>query len=412
MRPSIVLTSFASLAALVALGLAGCKYSTAAGPLPGPSPAPTLGPGIVSEEKIPTAAATPVGITTGPDGNLWFAELNGNKIGKVVPGTFPAAGSIVECGPLPTANSGPVDITPDPSTPNKVWFDEFANNKIASVDTGTCAYSEFTIPTSASGPSGLASDQSGVLWFAESSSGVAQIGKMTIGGSFTEYLTGLSGSDPVAVAIAGDNTVWYLDAGRNSVGHLTFPGGIATFVDYGIPTNPADPAYITLGPDGALWFTELGIGSLTGCQIGRITTGASPTLTEYVLPFAQPAPDGDVCLGITSAGGNLWFGEADTGAIGKVTPGGVVTEYGIPGSGTTAVFVTDGPDGNLWFTDGGFDPNVQGVGTNQIGRAKIGMIGAISTIRTFKAKMSTRRLPLLNRGGVPVIRINGKPINP
>lgn len=400
--------SSAALAAVSALVIAGCKYSTLGGPLPGPSPAPTLGPGIVSEKPIPTSAATPLGITSGPDGNVWFTELNGNKIGHVIPGTFPGAGSIVECGPLPTAGSGPLDITSVTGNP-KLWFDEFANNKIGNVDPATCTYNEFTIPTSNSGPSGLTSDQSGVLWFAESN--VAKIAKMTIGGSITEYPTGLTNSAPLAVAIAGDNSVWYLDSGRNSVGHLTFPGGIATFVDFGIPNNPADPASIVLGPDGALWFTELGIGSFTGCQIGRITTGGSPSITEFVLPFPQPSPHGDVCLGITSVGGNIWFGEADTGAIGRVTPGGVVTEYGIPGSGTTAVYVTGGPDGNLWFTDGGFDPSVS-IGTNQIGRAKIGMIPALSTVRTFKAKMSTHPLPLLNAKGAAIHRLGGRPINP
>ncbi|HET9342974.1 MAG TPA: hypothetical protein VFO25_08685 [Candidatus Eremiobacteraceae bacterium] len=409
MRPSIILTSFAALAAALALTLAGCKYSSLGSPLPGPGGPPTLQPGVVSEKPIPTSNATPLGITSGPDGNVWFTELNGNKIGHVIPGTFPGAGSMVECGPLPTAGSGPVDITSVTGNP-KVWFDEFANNKIANVDPGTCTYNEFTIPTSNSGPSGLTSDQSGVLWFAESN--VAKIARMTIGGSFTEYATGLSGSTPLAVAIAGDNSVWYLDSGRNSVGHLTFPGGAPTFVDYGIPTNPSDPAYITLGPDGALWFTELGIGSLTGCQIGRITTGASPSITEYLMEFQpQPAPDGDVCLGITSAGGNIWFGEADSGAIGRVTPSGVVTEYGIPGSGTTAVYLTAGPDGNVWFTDGGFDPNVT-IGTNQIGRVKVGMIPALSTARTFKATISTHRLPLLNAKGEVIRRVNGRPINP
>src|SRR5215472_12725888 len=91
MRPSALMKSLGTLVALGALVVAGCKYSTIAGPLPGPSPAPTLGPGIVNEERIPTAAATPLGITTGPDGNLWFAEFDGNKIGKVNPNTFPAA---------------------------------------------------------------------------------------------------------------------------------------------------------------------------------------------------------------------------------------------------------------------------------------------------------------------------------
>ena len=405
MRPSITVTSFASLAALFALAVAGCKYSTLGSPLPGPGGPPTFKPGVVSEEKIPTAAATPLGVTTGPDGNLWFTEFAGNKVAKVIPGTFPAAGSIVECGPLPTAQSGPIDITSDPSTPNKVWFDEFANNKIASVDTGTCAYSEFSVPTSNAEPAGLTSDQSGVLWFAESAAGIGKIGKMTIGGSFTEYVTG---GQPLVVTIAGDNTVWFLDAANNSVGHLTFPGAVVT--EYGIPTNPADPAYMTLGPDGNLWFTELGIGSGTGCQVARITTGGSPTITEFQMQFLQPSPDGDVCLGITSAGGNLWFAEADTGAIGRVTTGGVVTEWGVPGNGTTAVFVANGPDSNLWFTDGGFDPNVL-IGTNQVGRINLSSVTTLPALRVFKAKMSTHRLPLLDQHGVIIRRFNGRPIN-
>lgn len=407
MRPSAFMTSFGTLAAVFALALAGCKYSTLAGQLPGPSPAPTFKPGVVSEKGIPTAGATPFGITSAPDGNVWFAELNGNRLGHAVPGTFPASGSVVECGPLPAAASGPADVTVATGSP-KVWFDEVGStNEIGSVDTSNCQYSEFLIPTANAGPSGLTADQSGNLWFAEFNT--AKITKMTIGGSFTEYPTGLSNSAPAAVAIAGDNSVWYLDSGRNSVGHLTFPGGVATFVDYGIPTNPSDPVSMTLGPDGALWFTELGIGSLTGCQIGRITTGASPSITEYVMNFPQPSPDGDVCLGLASAGGAIWFGEADTGVIGRVTTGGVVTEYGIPGSGTTALFVTDGPDGNLWFTDGGFDPNISGVGTNQIGRVKIGMVPALSTVGTFKATMSTRRLPLLNAKGGVIKRVDGRP---
>src|SRR5690242_9591365 len=107
MRPSINLASFV---ALLALALAGCKYSTLGGPLPGPSPAPTFKPGIVSEKGIPTANATPFGITSAPDGNVWFAELDGNRLGHAVPGTFPGSGSVVECGPLPTAASGPADV--------------------------------------------------------------------------------------------------------------------------------------------------------------------------------------------------------------------------------------------------------------------------------------------------------------
>lgn len=39
--------------------------------------------GTVTEYHIPTASSQPVGITLGPDGNMWFAEQFGNKIGYV-----------------------------------------------------------------------------------------------------------------------------------------------------------------------------------------------------------------------------------------------------------------------------------------------------------------------------------------
>ena len=42
--------------------------------------------GAISEVAIPTRNSGPVGITAGPDGNLWFTEVNGNKIGRITPG--------------------------------------------------------------------------------------------------------------------------------------------------------------------------------------------------------------------------------------------------------------------------------------------------------------------------------------
>jgi streptogramin lyase len=44
----------------------------------------------IVEYPVPTAAAEPHGITLGPDGNLWFTESLGNKIGKIsTEGTSP-----------------------------------------------------------------------------------------------------------------------------------------------------------------------------------------------------------------------------------------------------------------------------------------------------------------------------------
>src|SRR5256885_14851667 len=61
--------------------------------------------GTVTEFAIPTANSQPTGITSGPDGNLWFTENNTNKIGKCT-----TAGGITEVA-TPTADPGPHELT-------------------------------------------------------------------------------------------------------------------------------------------------------------------------------------------------------------------------------------------------------------------------------------------------------------
>lgn len=38
----------------------------------------------INEYSLPTGSSHPEGITAGPDGNLWFTEAGGNRIGQVV----------------------------------------------------------------------------------------------------------------------------------------------------------------------------------------------------------------------------------------------------------------------------------------------------------------------------------------
>ena len=43
----------------------------------------TSGSFIPGGSGIPTASSRPEGITSGPDGNLWFTEEGGGKIGRI-----------------------------------------------------------------------------------------------------------------------------------------------------------------------------------------------------------------------------------------------------------------------------------------------------------------------------------------
>lgn len=386
MRPSALMASLGTLTALFALALTGCKYSTLAGPLPSPTGAPTFPPGTVTEMKIPTPASTPIGITAGRDGNVWFVEDNGNKVGSISPATM----AITEYT-IPTSGAHPVDITEGPNGNNNLWFDEFATSKIGFIAPSTGIITEFNLPAG-SGPLGLTADPAGLLWFAEFNSGV--IASISTGGSVTPYPISYGGGftpTPDDVTIAPDHTVWFLDPDNNVVVHMTFPG--PTFTPYSLLTPANSPNYMTVGGDGNLWFTELGDPGITGCVIGRVNLNQNPiSVSEFNPVITQPAPDGDWCIGIAKGSdGNIWFAETGVGAVGRITPSGVVTEWGIPGNGTTAVGLANGPDGDLWFTDGNLGLPYA-IGTNQIGKINLIGLPAQSILKTWKPKFTTTPL--------------------
>ena len=69
----------------------------------------------ITEYPIPTATGMPYLITAGPDGNLWFTEHAGNKIGMINPTTH----AITEF-PVPTANANLAGISAGPD--GNLWF--------------------------------------------------------------------------------------------------------------------------------------------------------------------------------------------------------------------------------------------------------------------------------------------------
>jgi hypothetical protein len=115
--------------------------------------------GTVTEIPIPTANSGPAGITAGPDGNLWFTENGGNKVGIITP-----AGAVSETSPLPSSGSGPAGITAGPD--GNLWFTEFTGNRVAKLTTGA-VLSEASLPSSGSGPAGITAGPDGNLWFTE-----------------------------------------------------------------------------------------------------------------------------------------------------------------------------------------------------------------------------------------------------
>ncbi len=70
-----------------------------------------------------TASASPLGITAGPDGNLWFTEYSGHRIGRITP-----LGAVTEFSAGITAGARPVGIASGPD--GDLWFAEDDGNRV------------------------------------------------------------------------------------------------------------------------------------------------------------------------------------------------------------------------------------------------------------------------------------------
>ena len=302
------------------------------------APAPVLAAsGDITEFTIPTAASSPQGIATGPDGNLWFTEFSSGKVGRLTPG-----GTFTEFT-IATSNSQPTDITAGPD--GNLWFTELHASKIGKL-TPSGFLLEYMTLTPNSFPNGITNGPDGNLWFAEG--GANKIARVTTSGLMSEHPIPTASSNALSVATGSDGNLWFTELIGNKIGRLTLTN---VFTEFPIPTANSQPGVITAGPDGSLWFTELNAN-----KIGRITTAG--VITEFAIPTASSTPD----FITTGLDGNLWFTEGNANQIGRITPAGVVTEYPIPTAGSSPTGLAVGPDGDIWFTESA---------TNKIGRLQV-----------------------------------------
>jgi uncharacterized repeat protein (TIGR01451 family) len=313
-RPSVFqLLSLATLAVLLA-GLLSAFVPVAA----------ALASPIIVEYSGLTGS-TPRGITAGPDGNLWFVEVGGNKVGKIT-----TSGVVTEYK-IPTTSSSPLGITTGPD--GNLWFTEGNGNKIGKITTSG-VITEYPGSSTYSYPHDITTGPDGNLWFTEQFG--SNIGKITTAGVVTEYPIPTA-SNTWGITVGSDGNLWFTEDNDNRIGKITTSGVIT---EYTIPTSGSVPIGITAGPDGNLWFAEG-----NGNKIGKITTAG--VFTEYTVPTAGSSPQG-ITVG---PDGNLWFTETGGNKIGTITISGVITEYSVPSASSAPYGITVGSDGNLWFTE-------------------------------------------------------------
>jgi virginiamycin B lyase len=301
----------------------------------------------ITEYPIPSFDSFPPGIVAGPDGALWFTELNGNQIGRIPTTATPANPQITEFM-LPYPDSQPIEIAAGPD--GALWFTEQTGNKIGRIPTNATPanpqISEYKLPSPGSQPAGIAAGPDGALWFTEQTGN--KIGRIPTTATptspqITEYTITTDASQPFGIATGPDEALWFTEQAGNKIGRIT-PETHA-FSEYPISIPLSQPFGIAAGPDRALWFTAVG-------NIGRITVGSNPTITEYPIPTPTPSalPDG-IAAGPDRA---MWFTVEGSGnSIGRITTDSshTVTEYPVPTAASNPFWIAAGPDLAMWFTE-------------------------------------------------------------
>ena len=259
--------------------------------------------GQMSIFPVPSAASIDLlGLTSGPDDAVWFTDLGNGVIGRIT-----HDGQVSEFTDFVGAPKG---ITTGPD--GNLWFVD-GSGAVGKI-TPDGQVTEFPILSENSLPYSITTGPDGNLWFTEL--GAEQIGRVTPAGRISEFLLP-TGMEPLAITTGPDGNLWFTERtvdvdgaiSGSRIGRITPDGHITEF---SIPTSDTEADAITTGPDGNLWFVDWGaLGNSVSADVGRITPGGSltfpiPGLQRYSLIIVDGIAKG--------WDGDLWItGETDNG---------------------------------------------------------------------------------------------------
>ncbi|ASU34571.1 Vgb family protein [Mucilaginibacter xinganensis] len=182
--------------------------------------------GSVEHFQLDTLGAVPIFLSAGPDGGIWGTEVQGNHILHMS-----KSGVLSECQ-IPTPNSVPIGIIPDPVNRDCMWFTEQNGVKFAKISLDAKIITEFDVPalqkTDVLGS--LCFDRENNLWIE------VYVSDTDTSGKGYDYL------------IKVDRSGLYPEAGRNT--------GL-NFTIYPLPRRMSMLHRIKMDFQGNMWFTEM-----------------------------------------------------------------------------------------------------------------------------------------------------------
>jgi virginiamycin B lyase len=251
--------------------------------------------GTAQEWPVPTPefARDPA---PGPDGNIYIAVMNGNRIAR-----FDTKTETFTEWELP-AGARPHGLLVDRQA--IVWYTGNGNGTIGELDPKTGSVKSHKAP-SGGDPHTLVLDDNGVIWFTVQ--GGNRIGRLDrASGKITEYET--SGR-PYGIALDRQGYVWFCRIGADMLGRLDPKTGKIDDVRTGAGSAPRR---LALAPDGMLWVTYYGNGKLAKVD---------PREMKVVKEYAMPAGIAGGPYAVTVDGmGRVWANEIKTDTVALLDP--------------------------------------------------------------------------------------------
>jgi virginiamycin B lyase len=250
--------------------------------------------GKISEWPVPTPkfARDPA---PGPDGNIYIAVMQGNRIARFDTKTQ----KFNEWGLPKGAN--PHGLLVDKE--GTVWYTGNGNGTIGELDPSTGKVKQYKAPSGGS-PHTLVIDDAGTIWFTNQRGSVGRLDRRT--GEIREYR--MSGG-PYGLAIDKQGNVWVCRMGADRMGIIDPQTGKISDLDMG---RGSQPRRVAAAPDGSLWVTLYGNGKLA-----RIDPAAMKVAKEYDLPAGESGGPYAVTV---DASGRVFANEIQTDTVVMLDP--------------------------------------------------------------------------------------------
>ncbi len=326
----------------------------------------------ISETPVLVAgspAADPTQLTFGPEGYLWFTEPAANETGSYDLTTLEAAQH-----PTDVFNANPSGITAPSGSSGAIYYTMSTLDQVGSFTPGVAGAGGYdranSPPLPAYTPAAGITSLAGNIWYTvPEANSVEDIVNPTGDFNIEPYSLSPANIDvpnfQSQITPGPDGTLWFTEPGAIGVFSLSSDSVIGQ-VSLPASAGTQMPVAISSGPDNTIWFTESvpnsGGSGFASSAVGVINAQTQTYIEEFPTPAAaQPA-------GITQGpDGNMWFTETGAGAIGFVNVSGLSnpadytlgTAIPIPTTGEAGgvlsnpapVGITSGPNDTLWFAD-------------------------------------------------------------